>query len=223
MNKFLESMGIHAEDVKIYEQAFTHQSYVNENKNLKLNNYERLELLGDSVLQLLTTEFLYKNFTDLDEGELTKLRQLAVRTESIARFATQLKLYEVIKLGKGERDPHRESLLADVFESFLGALYVDGQHEAIVSLLSETVFKALESNEFADNLRNYKAEFQELIQADDRGNIEYIVINSTGPAHQMIFTVNLLVDGIKMGKGKGTTKKEAENFAAKDALSKASL
>ncbi len=223
MNKFLEELGIITNNIEIYESAFTHQSYANENKSLNLTNYERLEFMGDAVVQVTTTEYLIRSFPNQPEGELTKLRQLVVRQETLARFATQLKLYDYIKLGRGEKDNKRESLLADVFEAFIGALFLDGQSEAIMAILGETIFKALDENEFSDNIKNYKAMFQEKIHSENRGDIKYGLLEESGPEHEKMFKVALYLNGLKLGEGKGSTKKEAENFAAKDALSKLSV
>lgn len=218
--KVWEVLGFEPKNEKLYVEAFTHKSYVNEHGG---NSYERLEFMGDSVLQLLTTEFLYNFHPDKQEGELTAIRQLAVRTETLAKYAIQLKLYEFILAGKGEKDIMRDNLLSDIYESLLGALYMDGQHEVIMAILSNTIFKSIEDNEFEDDLKNYKSEFQELIQADDKRSISYEVIKEEGPQNDKIFTVIVKLDGLTMGQGKGSTKKEAENLAAKDALSKFEL
>lgn len=218
--KIWEVLGFEPQNEMLYKEAFTHKSYVNEHGG---NSYERLEFIGDSVLQLLTTEFLYNFYPDKQEGELTAIRQLAVRTETLAKYAIQLKLYEFILAGKGEKDIMRDNLLSDIYEALLGALYIDGKHEVIMAILSNTIFKSIEDNEFEDDLSNYKSEFQELIQADDKRSISYEVIKEEGPQNDKIFTVIVKLDGLTMGQGKGSTKKEAENLAAKDALSKFTL
>ncbi|WP_281677891.1 ribonuclease III [Eggerthia catenaformis] len=208
--------------LKYYKQAFTHSSYANEAQN-KLEDYERLEFMGDAVLQLFVSEYLFKSYPDYPEGELTTLRSKLVREESLAKFARELRLEELIYLGVGEEKSggrDRDSVLCDIFESFVGALYLDCGKKEVIKILHKTIFKHVDDVFHSEAITDYKTKLQELIQADDRRGVTYKLIAETGPANAPEFTINVTLDGMVLGTGKGTSKKKAEQQSAKDALLK---
>ena len=192
--------------LKYYKQAFTHSSYANEAQN-KLEDYERLEFMGDAVLQLFVSEYLFKSYPDYPEGELTTLRSKLVREESLAKFARELRLEELIYLGVGEEKSggrDRDSVLCDIFESFVGALYLDCGKKEVIKILHKTIFKHVD----------------DVFHSEDRRSVTYKLIAETGPANAPEFTINVTLDGMVLGTGKGTSKKKAEQQSAKDALLK---
>lgn len=218
---FLQKEKIPFHDLKLYKEAFTHASYANEaHRNGK--DYERLEFMGDAVLQLYVSEFLFKLFPDIPEGTLTTLRSKLVREESLARFSKELGLGELLYLGVGEEKNggrQRESVLANIFESFIGALYLDCGEEEVLKILKQTIYQHVNDLDY-DDITDYKTTLQELIQADQRKTVTYELIETLGPSNAPEFTVAVMMDEMKLGTGKGTSKKRAEQQAAKDALNK---
>lgn len=218
---FLQKEKVPFTNLSLYREAFTHASYANEaNRNRK--NYERLEFMGDAVLQLYVSEFLFKQFPEVPEGHLTQLRSKLVREESLARFARELNLGECLYLGVGEERSggrERDSVLANVYESFIGALYLDCGKDYVLNVLEKTIFKHVDDLDYED-ITDYKTTLQELIQADQRRTVTYELISSTGPANAPEFEMAVVMDDMKLGVGKGTSKKKAEQQAAKDALDK---
>ncbi|MDD4831676.1 MAG: ribonuclease III [Bacilli bacterium] len=213
----LKQFNIEPKNIELYEQAFTHTSYSNEN-NMGVS-YERLEFLGDKVVDLIISEYLYRHM-DLKEGDMTKLRASYVCENALYEYALSLRFNEYVKLGKGEESSggkFRKAILADVFEAFVGALYLDQGLNVAKRFLNDTIISSMIEKEtyFSD----YKSLFQERIQIDNK-KIEYILIDESGPAHDKTFTSIVKVEDIIFGKGVGSTKKEAEQKAAKDALDK---
>lgn len=207
-------------DVDLVEQAFTHSSYVNEHRNLNLSDNERLEFLGDAVLELLVSKFLYNEYPQLPEGKLTKLRASIVREESLAQFAKDCQFDQYIKLGKGEENSggrQRPSLLCDLFEAFLGALYLDHDLETVKGFLQKVVFPQVKAGTFAREI-DYKTRLQEVLQKGGDVAIAYRLIQEDGPAHERIFHTEVYCDGQLIGAGKGKSKKLAEQSAAANAL-----
>lgn len=219
---FLQKENIPFKRISLYKEAFTHSSYANES-NVHIPDYERLEFMGDAVLQLFVSEFIFALHPEYKEGQLTQLRSKLVREESLARFSEELHLGELLYLGVGEEKSggrHRESVLANIYESFIGALYLDCGKEQVMRILEKTIFKHVnEVNEF-DDITDYKTKLQELVQSDDRKTVSYHVKNSTGPANAPEFVIEVILDDMILGTGKGTSKKRAEQHAAKDALMK---
>lgn len=215
--KLLDDLNIQARDITLYERAFLHTSYCNE-KGIK-DSYERLEFLGDKVIDLIISEYLYKH-RYIEEGQMTKIRASYVCENALYEYALKLNLNEYIKLGKGEETSGgnlRKAILADVFEAFVGAIYVDQGLNVAKKFLNNIIISNLnENNEF---FNDYKSVLQELVQTD-RKTVEYIVTNESGPSHNKTFTVIVKVDNIVFGTGTAGTKKEAEQNAAKDALEK---
>lgn len=218
---FLQKENIPFHNIAIYKEAFTHASYANESHYVK-KDYERLEFMGDAVLQLYVSEFLFNLFPDVPEGTLTTLRSKLVREESLARFSRELGLGELLYLGVGEEKSggrERESVLANIFESFIGALYLDCGHDEVLKILKQTIFKHINDLDY-DDITDYKTTLQELIQADQRRTVTYELLETSGPSNAPEFKVAVMMDDMCLGVGKGTSKKRAEQQAAKDALNK---
>ena len=216
--KLLEDLNIKYKNLDLYKQALTHTSYANENN---LESYERLEYLGDAVLELLMSEYLFKKY-DLKEGEMTKMRAHYVCEAALYEYAIKLNLNDYILLGHGEKingGKYRKAIVADVFEAILGAIYLDLGFEAVKKYFYNKVLPILENSDF-DFITDYKSKLQEYVQTDRR-SLDYVVIDEFGPAHNKTFTIEVKIDNIVYGKGKAHSKKEAEQLAAKDALTKA--
>ncbi len=215
--KLLETLNIETEHEDLYEMALTHTSYANE-QGLDYS-YERLEFLGDAVLELLISEYLYKK-RRLEEGEMTKLRSSYVCEEALYHYSLSLGLNEYIHLGNGEAlsgGTHKKAIVADVFEAFLAALYLDQGIETTKKFIYAHVVPYIENN--AHLFVDYKSVIQELIQPSQK-SMEYSLRSETGPSHDREFTIDLKIDGVVMGSGIGSSKKEAEQAAAKEALQK---
>ena len=209
-------------DKKLLETAFTHTSYANEHRLLKISHNERLEFLGDAVLQLLISEYLYKKYPKKPEGDLSKLRAMIVREESLAGFARDCQFDQFIKLGKGEEKSggrNRDTILGDAFEAFLGALLLDKDVAKVKAFIYQVMIPKVEAGEF-EMITDYKTHLQELLQVNGDVAIRYQVISETGPAHDKVFDVEVLVEGKGIGQGQGRSKKLAEQEAAKNAVEK---
>lgn len=209
-------------DKKLLETAFTHTSYANEHRLLKISHNERLEFLGDAVLQLLISEYLYKKYPKKPEGDLSKLRAMIVREESLAGFARDCQFDQFIKLGKGEEKSggrNRDTILGDAFEAFLGALLLDKDVTKVKEFIYQVMIPKVEAGEF-EMITDYKTHLQELLQVNGDVAIRYQVISETGPAHDKVFDVEVLVEGESIGQGQGRSKKLAEQEAAKNAVEK---
>lgn len=202
----------------LIKRAFTHSSYVNETK--KGEDYERLEFLGDKILDFLVSEYLYVS-EHLKEGEMTKIRASYVCENALYEYSKRLEFSKYLRLGKGEeatggRD--RKAILADVFEAFLAAVYLTYGLDKAKEIVYDTVIKSIESKDDLF-LHDYKSILQELLQTDKEG-ATYEVIEETGPAHNRTFKIVVKLDDVVLGVGVAGSKKEAEQEAAKDALSK---
>lgn len=215
----LKELNIKVKDFNIYLTAFTHTSYANEHKS---ENNERLEFLGDAILDFLFGEYLYKTYPNMPEGEMSKIRSKYVCANANAEYATFLKLNENLRLGKGEKDhggDTKPAVLADLFEAFLGAVYLDSGLDSVRKILNLVIFSKIEyidKGYFVD----YKSKLQEDIQAESRKGLVYQLDNEEGPSHDKTFTVSVYHDGVRLGTGVGKTKKEAEQEAARQALTK---
>ncbi len=204
-------------DKELLLQALTHSSYANE-RQTKYGSNERLEFLGDSVLGVITAEYFYKTFPDMPEGELTKLRAAAVCEKSLYRFAKQIDLGDYLLLGKGELNTggrERPSILADAFEAVIASIYLDGgMEEAKKFVLSFVKKMGNKKLSFSD----YKTTLQEVIQKNPEELLEYVLVGESGPDHNKCFEVEVHLNSNVIGKGKGKSKKIAEQQAAKEAL-----
>ena len=219
---FLNRHEVPFKNLSLYQEAFTHPSYANEKHDSSRKNYEKLEFMGDAVLQLFVSEFLYKNFPDETEGKLTTHRAKLVREESLARFARELGIGEILYLGAGEiknGGRERDSVLADVFESFIGAIYLDLGVDEAKKMLNKTIFKHATDLNY-EEITDYKTRLQEMMQADERKTVIYELVSTSGPSNAPVFEMCVKMDDMILGYGKGSSKKRAEQQAAKDALKK---
>lgn len=216
--ELLEKLNIPYKNEKLYEKAFTHTSYANENN---VESYERLEYLGDAVIELIISDYLYKN-TEYGEGKMTKYRSHYVCENANFEYSTRLGLNEYLKLGHGEEErggKYRKAIVADIFESFIGAMYLDIGFDEVKKFIYKNIIPLIESKSI-DFFDDYKSVLQELVQTDKK-SLEYIVVDEQGPAHNKTFTVEVKIDNIVYGVGSAHSKKEAEQIAAHDALTKA--
>lgn len=200
--------------------ALTHTSYANEAKHIKKHN-ERLEFLGDSVLSIIVSKYLFSNFTNMPEGKLSKTRAALVCEKTLSTFAREISLGKYLLLGKGEdlnggRD--RDSILADAFEALIAAIYLDGGIEYAEKFVLDFISKQMENDEDSTAFSDYKTELQEIIQQNKEEKVEYVVVDESGPAHNKCFTVEVHLNSNVIGRGTGKSKKIAEQLAAKEAL-----
>lgn len=216
------SLGIKFQNPQLLRQAFTHSSYVNESKakGRITEDNERLEFLGDAVLELCISEFLYRTYSNMSEGDMTKLRAAIVCEPSLKSFADALDFGRYLLLGKGEEltgGRSRPSLLADVFESFIGALYLDRGYDAVNQFLEKLVFPKILEGSFS-RIHDFKSQLQEVVQRRGLGAIMYRIVDERGPAHHREFVAEVLLNNQLVGRGSGRSKKEAEQKAAEEAL-----
>ncbi|GEN86532.1 ribonuclease III [Oceanobacillus sp. FSL W8-0428] len=222
LSQLEQELGITFQQKDLLKEAFTHSSYVNEYKKSKLKDNERLEFLGDAVLELAVSQYLYRNNPDMPEGEMTKLRAAIVCEASLTVFAKQSNFGQYILLGKGEDKTggrQRPAILADAFEAFLGALYLDQGFDAVLNFLNTHIFPTL-TVDTSTSVMDYKSHLQEIVQQQKDRKIEYQIISEQGPSHHKEFIAQVMIQGEPAGKGNGRTKKEAEQKAAKAALEK---
>jgi len=205
-------------DRSLLETALTHSSYSNECLLGDHECYERLEFLGDAVLELIVSEYLYKNMPDKREGALSGLRSQLVCEQSLSGLVRKLKITDYLILGKGEEGcggRNKNSILCDVFESVLGAIYIDGGFEAARIFVKREILDQYEEL----RVRNYKSELQEKVDmSDDKGRIDYRVLEESGPDHDKVFKVGVYIGNELKGIGVGKNKKEAQQLAASAAL-----
>jgi len=210
-------------DVNILNQAFIHPSLTNERENPHQDNNQRLEFLGDAILELAVSEYLYRNYNFFTEGQMTKIRAVTVCEPSLAEVARQLRLGDYLILGKGEENTggrHKNSILADTLEALIGAIYIDKSYsdayDFIIYNLETVILKAVDGEWESD----YKTNLQEVLQKSDSGRLFYKVIKETGPDHDKVFYVDVVWKNKILGTGVGKSKKQAEQKAAKAALDK---
>lgn len=215
-----QSIQIQFKNRQLLKQAFTHASYVNEHRFGQHQDNERLEFLGDAVLELTVSEFLFQTYPNRPEGELTKLRASIVCEPSLVKFAEALHFGQYVLLGKGEEltgGRMRPALLADVFESFIGALYLDQGLDVVRSFLTEYVFAQI-THDGKMQMNDYKTRLQEYTQQHSMGVLEYRIVEERGPAHEREFVSEVHMGEECLGRGMGRSKKEAEQQAAAQAL-----
>ncbi|HCF83522.1 MAG TPA: ribonuclease III [Ruminococcaceae bacterium] len=219
MAELEEKIGYKFKKREYLRRAMTHSSYSGDGKH---NSNERLEFLGDSVLQITVSQYLFTNMTTVPEGGLTKLRASIVCENSLYNFANRIELGKYILLGKGEEmtgGRTRRSILADAFEAMIAAVYLDGGMDAAMAMIMRFVpsIEALKSGKV--KLGDYKTVLQEIIQKNPEEKVSYEVVESSGEQHKKRFTAQVLLNGQIIGKGSGLSKKEAEQEAAKEAVS----
>ncbi len=215
----MKKRGISVNDEKMIHQAFMHSSYAHEHHNKKDN--ERLEFMGDAVLQLWSSNAIYP--MNLSEGQMTRLRAQVVCEKALSNYGRQLGLNQFLMLGAGEEKSggrEKDAIVADMFEAFLGALYLDQGMSAVDNILDEVIPPLLKDPDHLDTIRDFKTKLQEYVQADHRKTVHYELVSETGPSNAPEFVMNAVVDGLIMGTGKGSTKKQAEQNAARNAFDK---
>ncbi|WP_338964263.1 MULTISPECIES: ribonuclease III [unclassified Spiroplasma] len=220
---FFRQYNILIKTKKYYLEALTHNSYANEN-NLNYT-YQRMEFLGDAILAKEISLYLFLTFPDKNEGEITNLRSKVVREGTLAELVRQMNWAPFLLLGKGEiktKGYEKNRILADIYESMLAALYLDLGEETVRTFIDQTLIKMVSSPGFFDQIRDYKTELQEFLQAGDVRTLEYKLVKESPPleGNRVLYTVMAEIDGIRYGEGYGYTHKEAEQLAARDALQK---
>lgn len=211
--KCLEKMGIEIKNKELLETALTHSSYSNEHN---CDNYERLEYLGDAILESVTSEYLYLN-TDYSEGEMTKIRANYVCEKALATYSKKMGIDRYIRLGHGQINNLNDTIIADVFEAVAAAVYLDQGYEVVKKYLQDIIVPFIK--EGWDFNTDYKTKLQEAVQTNKK-SLEYLLIREYGEAHDKTFEMAVKIDNIIYGKGIGKSKKEAEQNAALDALNK---
>ena len=216
MDELFEKLKIHPKNLELYKTAFLHSSYVNEHR--MKSDYERLEFLGDAVLDLVIADYLYNNYKET-EGEMTKVRASYVCENANYCYATSLGLQDYILLGNGQqKEGVKKAIVADIFEAFMGAIYLDLGYATVRKVLLSVVVPFIEDPKttfFSD----YKSALQEYVQTTQK-SLEYVLVKEEGPAHDKTFTVEVRIDQIVYGTGVGSSKKEAEQEAAREAIDK---
>ncbi len=217
-------IGIVFRNRDLLENVFIHRSFLNEHKTFRLPSNEKLEFLGDSVLSLVTSIFLYKNYPDLDEGTYTDIKAAIVRTESLAEVAKKIDLGSSIYLSKGEeqnKGKENRNILADCFESLVAAIFIDRGFDAAYEFIVKYLFE--DKLDFIVKNKLYlspKSRLQELLQAKYKTLPTYVIVREEGPEHKKEFSVDVYFEKRKLGSGSGHSKKEAEENSAKNALEK---
>ncbi len=216
-SKFEERAAISFKDKNLLRQAFTHRSYINENKNTKLEHNERLEFLGDAVLELVVTDFLYKKYPGKPEGELTTYRSALVNSITLAEVASNLAMNDYLLLSKGESKDTgraRQYILANTFEAVVGALYLDQGYDEAKIFIEKYIFVFADQMITRGNLIDAKSSFQEKAQEKTGITPSYKLIRDSGPDHDKSFTVGVYIGKDQIGTGEGKSKQEAEQDAA---------
>jgi ribonuclease-3 len=215
-----KSIGLKFKNLSLLETALTHRSYLNEHKNI-LENNERLEFLGDAVLELIVSEFLYSMYPDRPEGDLTSFRSALVKTDSLAHSARELDIGKNIRMSKGEEENggrEKSYILANTFEAILGAIYLDHGYEICKNFISRILLPKIEQIvEYRLDIDS-KTKMQELAQSVFKLTPAYDVIKEEGPDHNKVFTVVVKLDDKIVGQGQGSSKQRAEEQAAKEGI-----
>lgn len=220
--KFQKNIGYFFKNPQLLQTAFTHTSYANENN---VASYERLEFLGDAIVDFLVGEYLFSRFCELDEGMMSRLRALLVCEGALSSLALELKINECMLLGNGAEqsgERNRPSILADMFEAYIAAMYldagIDNTRDYLISIYADKINEAVKSGKIID----YKTRLQEKLQENGPCNIVYKLVSSDGPVHHCLFNMQVVADGKVLGNGSAYSKKQAQQAAAEDALNKLS-
>ena len=220
LSEFEQRLGYSFRNKALLENALTHSSYANEHRREGASSNERLEFLGDAILGLVVAEHLYRTHPDKPEGELTKLRAELVCENSLAEVASRLELGKVLRLGHGESHgggSHRPSMLADAVEAVLAAAYLDGGMEVPKRIITRFI---LQKEPAVSGNQDFKTRFQELVQRNRDQVISYALVGETGPDHHKTFMVEVSLNGAVVGTGSGSSKKRAEQDAAREAIAR---
>ena len=220
-SKFEEKIGVKFKDKNLLQQAFTHRSYLNENPSLGLEQNERLEFLGDAVLELAITEYLYKKYPKKTEGEMTALRAALVNSITLSETASELNIGDFMLLSKGEAKSlgkARQYILANAFEALIGAIYLNGGYEETFDFLEKNLFGKIEEVIEKKLWIDAKSLFQEKAQELESVTPSYKVLAESGPDHEKVFTMGVFLGDELIADGYGASKQEAEQDAARKAL-----
>lgn len=223
LKQLSDKMGIAFSQIKLLHKALTHTSYANELKTWIVEHNERLEFLGDAILDAIISDELFRRYPNLPEGELSKARAVIVCEGSLAESAQVLDIGPYLLLGRGENASggrERASILADAFEAIIGAIYLDSGIENCRTFILKFLGADLEKINSGHYSRDYKTLLQEVVQKKPDQKIQYQLEDATGPDHNKVFTISVIINGEKMGIGIGKSKKEAEQKAAREALQK---
>lgn len=217
-----EIIGYTFKDKGLLDNALTHSSYCNEKRNAEtaLPSNERLEFLGDSVLSIVVSDYIYKNYRSFNEGDLTRIRAAVVCENTLAEFARSIHLGDFIKLGHGEIVTHgreRKSILSDAFEALIAAVYLDGGIEKASEFVLFHIVNAVKQH-MRKGVEDYKSRLQRISQEAPEELLEYVLIDEKGPPHDRLFTIEVRLNSNVLGTGTGRSKREAEQLAAKQAL-----
>ncbi|AOY77345.1 ribonuclease III [Clostridium formicaceticum] len=221
ISRLQETLNYRFRNIDILKEALTHSSYANESKNKKVRYNERLEFLGDSVLSLVISEYVFLKYKHLPEGELTKVRANVVCEASLAAQGRVIDIGQYLFLGRGEEftgGRQRESILADAFEAVIGAIYLDGGIEKAKAFILSHFLESIDLATKGILFRDYKTHLQELLQSKTSQKITYNVVREYGPDHNKSFDVEVLIGEKVIGRGSGKSKKEAEQRAAEEAI-----
>jgi ribonuclease-3 len=221
--EFAKKIGVTFRDIGLLRQACTHRSYLNENKTAGFEHNERLEFLGDAVLELVVTSFLFRKFPDRSEGDLTSYRAALVNTVSLSKAATELGVNEYLLLSKGESKDigrARAIILADTLEAIIGAVYIDQGYDASANFISENLLEVVDIDEIISKKLwlDPKSRFQEKAQDKSGQTPQYKTLKEVGPDHDKVFTIGVFIGDVLIGSGTGPSKQEAEQKAAEKAL-----
>lgn len=222
--ELLHFFDISPRDTYYYELALTHPS-CNSDLNTKHQDYERLEFVGDSVIGFVSADLIFKLHPELDQGYMSKLRSYLVCSKSLANYSRKYNIYEIIRIGHSiskEQLEKSDKILEDVFEAFMGAIYLDQGIEVAYKVIEKILFEDVKKTSL-DDIVDAKTRLQEEMQSEYREAVHYELIDEFGPPHDRTFVSQVIFNGIVLGKGQGKSKKAAEEAAAKDALSKRSL
>ncbi|MDO4831272.1 MAG: ribonuclease III [Clostridia bacterium] len=220
MTELENKIGYKFKNTDLLKEAITHSSYANEHKSSHIKYNERLEFLGDAVLSIVVSDYIFKHCPELPEGELTKLRASLVCEKTLFEFAKQINLGENLILSKGEchnGGAERPSILSDAFEALIAAIYIDGGIEPASKHILQFVIPAIKNTK-KKRVKDYKTTLQEIVQKNPGERLEYVLTEESGPDHNKHFVVEVHLNSNAIGKGGGRSKKEAEQQAAREAL-----
>lgn len=214
---FLLQQNIDYSDLKFYKIAFTLANYVNENSNQSLESNERLEFLGDAILQLMVSQYIFQEFDKISEGPMTLMRAKVVNKNSLAKKSKELNLSKIARTGNGNKnlDSLSEKTLSDLLEAFVGALYLDTNFDTTFFFIKKHICSNIKEN---DDLKDYKTKLQELMQSEHGKSVEYVKIKEANNSNNQMFEIRVEFDNQRLAVGKGNSIKSAEQDAAKKAL-----
>lgn len=224
IKELLERLNINSDNLTLYELALTHPSY-NADANTKHFDYERLEYMGDAVLDYVAADLIFNSYPDMEPGNMSKLRSFLVRSHSLSNYARKIELANYIRCGHSiseKQIQQSDKILEDSFEALIGAIYLDRGINFVFDFIKNSIYEDI-INFGKIDLTDYKSKLQEEMQAEHRESVHYVTISETGPAHDRTYVVNVLFNDIVLASGTGKSKKAAEQNAAKNALKKRSI